>query len=243
MVLHRARDANILSPEMLVMTESVMRVSGMQVRDVMVPATLMIGVDEASSADAIYTVVVESGHSRFPVMSGQEVKGILLAKDLLLYADQKKASFRMADILRPAFFVPQSKRLDILLRDFRVKRNHLAIVLDEYSHVAGLVTIEDVLEEIVGEIEDEYDTDSADDIRKRGENIFLVRGRTPIADFNEFFASGFAEDEFDTIGGLVLKSFGHFPKRGESTKMGDWRFRVLHCDSRRIHLLEVKKKI
>lgn len=241
-LLQAATRSDILSPEMLGMIESVMRVSLMQVRDVMVPASTMVVVDCQNTLDMVLSVVVESGHSRFPVRDGQEVKGILLAKDLLEYTESaKKASFRVQDVLRPAFFVPQSKRLDVLLRDFRARRNHLAMVVDEYGQVAGLITIEDVLEQIVGEIEDEYDTDSEDNIRKRGDHHFLVRAVTPINDFNRFFGTDFPDAEFDTVGGLVLKALGHFPKRGESVTIDSHDFRVLHADSRRIRLLEVKK--
>ena len=170
-------------------------------------------------------------------------RSILLAKDLLKYYFSKETgSFDMAEVMRPAVFVPQSKRLDILLREFRVNRNHIAIVLDEYGHVAGLVTIEDVLEQIVGEIEDEYDIDEADYIKKHEDGNYSLKASTPIEDFNEYFHTKFNTDEFDTIGGLLLKGFGHLPKRGESIKMGHYRFKVLHSDNRRIHLIELKKE-
>jgi len=240
-VLAQATERGILSPDIFKMIESVLRVSGMQVRDVMVPASQMMVVERSSTLEAILPVITESGHSRFPVMSGQEVSGILLAKDLLAYGPGSEKAFDMTQIMRPAFFVPQSKRLDILLREFRIKRNHIAVVVDEYGHVAGLITIEDVLEEIVGEIEDEYDTDDDEDIRRRSENSWLVKGSTPISDFNTYFDETLREDEFDTVSGLVLKGFGHFPARSESVKIGKFRFKVLQSDSRRIHLLEVKR--
>ena len=242
-LLRLATDRGILSPDILKMIESVLRISGMQARDVMVAASQMIVISHDSTLETILPIIIESGHSRFPVMEGQEVAGILLAKDLLsYYSTAGHEPFQMKDVMRPAFFVPQSKRLDILLRDFRIKRNHIAVIVDEYGHVAGFITIEDVLEEIVGEIEDEYDTDEEDDIRKRADNIFLVRGTTPIPDFNEYFGTELRDNEFDTISGLVLKAFGHFPVRGETTRLGNFRFKVLHSDSRRIHMLEVKQQ-
>lgn len=240
-LLSKAADQDILSPDILKMIESVLRVSEMQVRDVMVATPLMIVVEENSDLETILPVIIESGHSRFPVMKGQEVTGILLAKDLLAFNLAHVHQFQMDQVMRPAFFVPQSKRLDILLREFRIKRNHIAVVVDEYGHVAGLVTIEDVLEEIVGEIEDEYDTDEEGDIRKRSDNVYLVKGSVPIADFNEYFNDHLRDDEFDTIGGLVLKAFGHFPARNDVIRMGQYRFKVRESDTRRIHLLEVKR--
>jgi len=241
-LLRQATDHGILSPDILKMIESVLRISGMQARDVMVAASQMIMIPHDSTLETILPIVIESGHSRFPVMEGQEVAGILLAKDLLTCRTAEPGAFKMQEVMRPAFFVPQSKRLDILLRDFRIKRNHIAVVVDEYGHVAGFVTLEDVLEEIVGEIEDEYDTDEEDDIRKRAENVFFVRGTTPIQDFNAYFGTELRDDEFDTIGGLVLKAFGHFPARGETTRLGNFRIKVLQSDSRRLHMLEVKRQ-
>lgn len=240
-LLNDAAEGEIISPDILKMIQSVLRVSDIQVRDIMVAASQMIVFQENSSIETILPVVIESGHSRFPVMNNQEVVGILLAKDLLAYRTGNHEPFQMKDILRPAFYVPQSKRLDILLRDFRIKRNHIAAVVDEYGHVSGFVTIEDVLEEIVGEIEDEYDIDENDDIQKRAENIYFVKGSTSIQDFNNYFNAELEDDEFDTIGGLTLKAFGHFPARGETTRIGHFRFKVLQSDSRRIHMLEVRR--
>jgi magnesium and cobalt transporter len=162
---------------------------------------------------------------------------------LLKFAFVQDVEFNMQELLRPAVFVPQSKRLDILLKEFRVNRNHMAIVIDEYGHVGGLVTIEDVLEQIVGDIEDEYDIDEDDFIKKHSDGSYSVKAATPIDDFNKYFESTFSDEEFDTIGGLVLQGFGHLPVRGETLKIKNFRFKILHSDNRRIHLLEVKKVV
>lgn len=242
-VLRDAEERDILSAEMLRMIESVVQVSEMQVRQVMVPQSQMVVVDQHSTLEVLLPLMIESGHSRFPVMDNHDVVGILLAKDLLKYCEQgAQREFVMQDILRPATFVPHSKRLDILLREFRVNRNHMAIVIDEYGHVAGLVTIEDVLEQIVGEIEDEYDIDEDDDIKKHAEGYYIVKAATSIDDFNEYFNTEFNAAEFDTIGGVVLNGFGHLPKRGETLKIENYHFKVLHSDKRRLYLLEVSKE-
>jgi len=243
-VLRDAEERHLLSAEMLSMIESVIQVSEMQVREIMIPKAQMIAIDSDSKLDTILPAVIESGHSRFPVIddSGNDVIGIILAKDLLAYHFNTKADFDLSNFLRPAVFVPQSKRLDILLREFRINRNHMAIVIDEYGHVAGLVTIEDVLEQIVGDIEDEYDIDEDDYIKEHANNIFTVKAATPIENFNEYFNTEFSDEEFDTIGGLLLQGFGHLPKRGESVKIENFRFKVLHSDNRRIHLVEVSKE-
>lgn len=243
--LRDAEERGIMSADVLRMIESVLQVSEMQVRDVMIPKAQMVVLEEASELETILPIVIESGHSRFPVVdtSHNDISGILLAKDLLKYYFQKESlAFNMSDIIRQAVFVPQSKRLDILLREFRVNRNHIAIVIDEYGHVSGLVTIEDVLEQIVGDIEDEYDIDEEDEIRKHEDDTHIVKATTKIADFNVYFKTEFSDDEFDTIGGLVLQAFGHLPKRGETIKIENLRFKVLHSDNRRIHLLEVRRE-
>lgn len=238
-ILRDAEERNILSADMLSMIESVIQVSEMQVREVMVSKAQMVVIENDSPIEKIMPIVIESGHSRFPVIdhANDDVVGILLAKDLL----KIKTPFNITAILRPATFVPQSKRLDILLREFRVNRNHMAIVIDEYGHVAGLVTIEDVLEQIVGEIEDEYDIDEETDIKMHSDDTYTVKASTSIEDFNEFFHTRFSDEDFDTIGGIVLKELGHLPKRGETLTLDTLRFRVLHSDNRRIYLLEVKK--
>ena len=244
-VLRDAEERELLSAEMLSMIESVLQVSEMQVREVMIPQSQMIAISRDSTFEEIIPTVIESAHSRFPVMdsAGHDVIGILIAKDLLPYAFQKAADkFDITEILRPAVFIPQSKRLDILLKEFRVNRNHMAIVIDEYGHVGGLVTIEDVLEQIVGDIEDEFDIDEEDYIKKHTDGSYTVKAATPIDDFNEYFNTQFSDEEFDTIGGLVLKGFGHLPVRGESLKIESYHFKVLHSDNRRIHLLEITKE-
>jgi magnesium and cobalt transporter len=239
-ILRDAEERHLLSAEMLSMIESVLQVSEMQVREVMVPKSQMVEIEKDSTLDVILPLVIESGHSRFPVVEDNDIVGILLAKDLLKYYFRKEASnFEISKILRPTVFVPQSKRLDILLREFRINRNHIAIVLDEYGHVAGLVTIEDVLEQIVGDIEDEYDIDEDDYIKKHSDGLYTVKAATPIDDFNEYFNTEFSDEEFDTLGGLVTKGFGHLPKRGEHIKIEGFRFKILHSDNRRVHLLEV----
>lgn len=243
-VLRDAEERDVLSSEMLGMIERILQVSEMQVREVMVPKAQIVMIENNISLDQLLPIVIESGHSRFPVFdpSGGDIIGILLAKDILKYTyKQESEQFCMSDILRLPVFTPQSKRLDILLREFRVNHNHIAIVLDEYGHVAGLVTIEDVLEQIVGEIEDEYDIDEEDVyIKKHADETYIVKAQTPIEEFNDYFHASFSDDEFDTIGGVVLKQFGHLPKRGETVKMQQYRFKVLHSDNRRIYLLEVR---
>lgn len=240
-VLRDAEERDILSSEMLGMIESVVQVSEMQVREVMVPRSQLVVIERDSSLEELLPLVIESGHSRFPVIDSDDVVGVLLAKDLLKYVFSKEPrEFVMNEILRPVIFVPQSKRLDILLREFRVNRNHMAMVIDEYGHVAGLVTIEDVLEQIVGDIEDEYDVDEDDEIKALEDGAYTVKASTSIEDFNEYFHSDFSDHEFDTIGGLLLKQLGHLPKRGETIQVEKFRFKVLHSDNRRIHLVEVR---
>lgn len=243
-VLRDAEERDILSAELLSMIESVLQVSEMQVREVMIPKAQMIGVMYNASFEEILPQVIESAHSRFPVWneSGNDVVGIMMAKDLLKYCYAKNANeFDLKEILRTAVFVPESKRLDILLKEFRVNRNHMAIVIDEYGHVSGLVTIEDVLEQIVGDIEDEYDIDEESDIKKHDDETYTIKASTPIEEFNEYFNTNFSDEEFDTMGGIVLNSFGHLPKRGETITLQNYQFKVLHSDSRRIYLLEIVK--
>lgn len=243
-ILHDAEDREVISNDMLGMIERIIQVADMQTREVMVPKAQMVVIAEEATLEDILPIVIESGHSRFPVMdkSGNHILGILLAKDLLKFCFIKdKTHFNLKNLIRPAIFTPQSKRLDILLREFRINRNHIAVVLDEYSHLEGIVTIEDVLEQIVGEIEDEYDIDEQESqIKKHNSTTFVVKANTVIEEFNDYFKTNFRDDEFDTIGGLVLQAFGHLPKRGESVKFGDFRFKVLNADNRRIYLLEVK---
>ncbi len=224
------------------MIEGVLQVSEMQVRDIMIPRSQMVVVKRDASPEELLPLIVESGHSRFPVVgdSMDEVAGVLLAKDLLRYCtEQERATFSVREVLRPAVFIPESKRLNVLLREFRASRNHLAIVVDEYGGVAGMVTIEDVLEQIVGEIEDEHDIDEDSWIRKYSDINYTIKAVTPIEDFNEYFGTDFSDEEFDTIGGLVTHKLGRLPKRGESLILGNIAFQVLNADSRRIHMLKV----
>lgn len=245
-VLRDAEERDILSSEMLSMIESVVEVSEMQVREVMVPKAQMVVVGSDSTLESLLPLVIESGHSRFPIVddTGNDVIGILLAKDLLQYCYKKATiDFEIKNILRQAVFVPQSKRLDILLREFRVNRNHIAIVIDEYGHVAGLVTIEDVLEQIVGDIEDEYDVEEEEpNIKDHQDGTCTVKASTLIEDFNEHFKTNIDDEEFDTIGGIVLQELGHLPKRGEVVTIQGYRFKVLHSDNRRVYLLEVSRE-
>jgi len=214
----------------------------MTVRDIMIPRAQMDVVSIDDDPTEFLPLVLETKHSRFPVIgeNKDDVVGILLAKELLLYY-RNPASFDLKETLRPAVFVPESKRLNVLLRDFRANRNHIAIVVDEYGGVSGLVTIEDVLEQIVGDIEDEYDFDeSEDNVIAEANGRFRVKAQTEIADFNSHFGTDFADDEFDTVGGLVLQAFGRLPKRGETTTIGGLRFRVVRADSRRLYTLQVE---
>jgi magnesium and cobalt transporter len=220
----------------------VLEVSEMQVRDIMVPRSQMVVVNRDDRPETILPVVIESGHSRFPVIGEDrdEVVGILLAKDLLRYfAEGGAEHFDIKEVLRPVVFIPESKRLNVLLKEFRVSHHHMAIVVDEYGGVSGLVTIEDVLEQIVGDIGDEYDVDDELDIRKEGECQFTVRAQTPIEDFNAYFGTQFSDDEFDTIGGLAINLLGRLPRRGETFTLGGLEFRVLRADRRRLETLRV----
>ncbi|HET9670990.1 MAG TPA: transporter associated domain-containing protein [Casimicrobiaceae bacterium] len=235
---HRLIDADALS-----MIEGVLSVSETTVRDIMIPRAQMDCVSIDDSPPEFMPLIIETKHSRFPVIgeSKDDIVGILLAKELLNYYLDPEA-FNLRETLRPAVFVPESKRVNVLLREFRANRNHIAIVVDEYGGVSGLVTIEDVLEQIVGDIEDEYDFDeSEDNIIPEANGRFRIKAQTEIADFNAQFGTQYEDEEFDTIGGLVLKAFGRLPKRGEATTIGPFRFRVLRADSRRIHTLQAER--
>jgi magnesium and cobalt transporter len=218
----------------------------LQVRDVMVPRAGMVCLRREDPLASILPAVVESGHSRFPVFDGDrdDVVGILLAKDLLRAAGVAAgARFDMREYLRPAVFVPEAKRLNVLLKEFRVNRNHMALVVDEYGGVAGLVTIEDVIEQIVGDIDDEFDIEDDQNIRVDGERQFLVRGATRIDEFNEHFGTRLPESEFETVAGLVMQQLGRVPRRGESVTIDGWEFRVLRTDRRRIDSLRVSPAV
>jgi len=243
-LLRESETRNLLDHDALTMIEGAMQVSEMQVRDIMIPRVQMIVVKNDADPEDILATVIESGHSRFPVIGSDtdEISGILLAKDLLNYfSDHDNSEFNIKDMMRRAIYVPESKRLNVLLREFRSNRNHMAIVIDEYSGVAGLVTMEDVIEEIVGEIEDEHDIDDEDQIKPHGRNRYTVKALTPIEEFNDFFNTQLSDDEFDTIGGLALKAFGHVPKRGESIELEGFNVKVLRSDKRRIHLMRMNQ--
>lgn len=236
-----AAEESLIAPEALPMIEGVLETVDLQARDIMIPRAQMVIVEADWSLDRIVEVVTESGHSRFPVIeeSKDEVLGILLAKDLLRFSRSDAPDFDVAVLLRPAVFIPESKRVNVMLQEFRSGRNHIAIVVDEYGGVAGLVTIEDVIEQIVGDIDDEYDEYEGAMILKQDERRFLVQGLTPIEDFNEYFGARFSDDEFDTVGGLVAHHIGHMPRRGESVRIEGFQFNVQRADSRRVHMLQV----
>jgi magnesium and cobalt transporter len=241
-LLRDAEKRNLVDTQALAMIEGVLHVGEMHVRDIMVPRAQMVVIESDSQPEEFITSVTDSGHSRFPVIGGNrdEVEGIVLAKDLLeYYARSDRQEFDMDDAMRPAVFIPESKRLNVLLREFRENRNHMAIVVDEYGGISGLVTIEDVLEQIVGEIDDEHDTEEGSFIRRLKNGECMVKAITPIEDFNEYFKTDFSDEEFDTIGGVVIKGFGHLPSRGETTRTGGVTFKVLRADERRVHLLRV----
>lgn len=245
-ILRDATERGVIDRDSLDMIEGVFQVSEMKVRDIMVPRAQMDVVDKNDTPEKYLPAVIASGHSRFPMVDGDKdrVVGILLAKDLLRYFEldkKRRAQFNLHDMLRPAVFVPESKRLNVLLREFKANRNHMAIVVDEYGGVAGLVTIEDVLEQIVGEIADEYDIDEDTMIMPRENGEYVVKALTPLADFNEHFKTSFSDVSIDTIGGLVLTSLGHLPRRGERTRIDGLQFEVLRADSRRVHLLKVSR--
>ncbi len=241
-VLHHAQKRNLFDLDALAMIEGVVQVSDMQVRDIMVPRSHMVVLEEETSYEDMLPVIINSGHSRFPVIGDDrdEIVGILLAKDLLRYcSDESRKNFELKDILRSPVFVPESKRLNVLLKDFRTSQNHIAIVVDEYGGVAGLVTIEDVLEQIVGDIDDEHDVEDVGNIRRLGVNRYSVKALTDIEEFNEFFDSKFSDEEFDTLAGMIMKQLGHLPKRGESVMIDRFLFKVMSADSRRIKHVQV----
>ncbi|HSI22588.1 MAG TPA: transporter associated domain-containing protein [Methylophilaceae bacterium] len=240
-LLHSSYERNLLDADALSMIEGVLQVSEMQVRDIMIPRSQMDVIDITDPPEKFIPFVIETAHSRFPVIgeNKDDILGILLAKDLLRYYAGE--DFEVRDMLRPAVFIPESKRLNVLLKEFRGNRNHIAIVVDEYGGVAGMVTIEDVLEQIVGDIEDEYDYDETEDnIFRDASGRFRVKALTEITDFNEALGVEFSDEEFSTIGGLVVSKFGHLPKRAEQVVFDGFRFTVLRADSRRVHSLLVE---
>ena len=239
-ILRDSEHRNLLDPDALLMIEGALHVSELQVRDIMIPRVQMIVIENNAEPEDILSVVVESGHSRFPVVTdtNDEITGILLAKDLLHYFAEPEKEFDIKDMMRPAVFIPESKRLNVLLREFRTSRNHMAIVIDEYTGVAGLVTIEDVIEEIIGEIEDEHDFEEDEtNISSHENNRYTVRALTPIDVFNDYFDKDITDDEYDTVGGFVVNAFGHLPKRGESIELHGFNIKVIRADKRRVNLL------
>ncbi|MCY0966001.1 HlyC/CorC family transporter [Parathalassolituus penaei] len=245
-IVREAAERSIVDSETLNILEGALQVSEMQVRDIMIPRPQVVSIQIHETLQECLPRIIESAHSRFPVLGeNTEVLGIILAKDLLplLLLDTNESiqnSFSLQEILRPATFVPESKRLNVLLREFRSNRNHMAIVVDEFGGVAGLVTIEDVLEQIVGEIEDEHDYDEEDSLIKKVENdVFMVKALTPVEDFNEHFGARFSDDDFDTIGGIVVHHFGRMPECNECIHIDNWSFKVVNGTSRQINLLEV----
>ncbi len=244
-MLRLAARRHVIEPDAMDMIEGVFLVSEMQVRDIMVPRSQMVVLERDVSPEECLPIMNEHGYSRYPVISNDRdnVIGILLAKDLLRYFDQgQRERFVLKDTLREAIYIPESKRLNVLLSDFRSKRNHMAIVMNEYGGVAGLVTIEDVLEQIVGEIQDEYDYDEDESMIRKAREGHVVKALTPLDEFNSYFNTSLSRGDIETIGGLVTGAFGHLPVRGEEIDVGDFLFKVLHSDSRRVKLLRVERR-
>ncbi|MGM3174858.1 CNNM family magnesium/cobalt transport protein CorC [Dickeya lacustris] len=236
------RDSEQIDPEIRDMLEGVMDIAEQRVRDIMIPRSQMITLKHNQTLEECLDVIIESAHSRFPVISEDKdhIEGILMAKDLLPFMRSQSEPFSMDKVLRPAVVVPESKRVDRMLNEFRSLRYHMAIVIDEFGGVSGLVTIEDILELIVGEIEDEYDDEEDRDIRQLNRQTYTVRALTPIEDFNKTFGTRFSDDEVDTIGGLVMQAFGHLPARGETIDIDGYLFKVAMADSRRIIQVHIR---
>jgi magnesium and cobalt transporter len=240
--LRQAADSGLIDADALRMLEGVLGVAELQVRDIMVPRAQMVVVRRDDPPAKLLPVLVESGHSRFPVMDDDrdDIVGILLAKDVLrVFASGDADDFDIRECTRPAVVVPESKRVNVLLKEFRRNRNHMAIVIDEYGGVAGLVTIEDAIEQIVGDIDDEFDVDEEHDIRRESEGQYLVHGATPISSFNEFFGTDLSDEAFDTVAGLVMQKLGRMPRRGEVLQVGELELRVLRVDRRRVEAIKV----
>ncbi len=239
--LREAESNSIIEPDTVAMMEGALLVSDMQVRDIMIPRSEIVFIEEDSKPSKILSKIIESGHSRFPVFDEEHerIVGILLAKDLLSLAIDNADDFSIREIIRPAAFIPESKRLNVLLREFRAGRNHLAVVVDEYTSISGLVTIEDVIEQIVGEIDDEHDLLEEDNIRKHRHNRYSVKARTGLDEFNEHFGTDWKSDDYETIGGLVISQLGHLPRQGEELEYMHYSFRVLRADRRRVRLVRV----
>lgn len=240
--LRSVSQQHVIDAETLAIVEGALSVSQLHARDVMIPRSQVVMVSRDASTEETLKLIAETAHSRFPVIDDDrdDVIGILLAKDLLAgVISSGKLDFNLRELLRPAVFIPESKRLNVLLREFRARRNHMAIVVDEYGGVAGMITIENVLEQIVGEIDDEHDIDDDAAILQRNDNTYIVKALTSLEDFNEYFHSNWSDEDFDTVGGFVINQFGHLPERDEQITIGKFQFTVLRADSRRIHLLEM----
>jgi magnesium and cobalt transporter len=241
-ILREARANRLLDTDTLTMIEGVLQVNQLRVRDIMIPRVQMVVVPYDAELETILPLVTEFGHSRYPVIDGDRSKvvGILLAKDLLAQI-KKESSQLVSDIMRPAYVVPESKRLNVLLKELRTNGNHMAIVVDEYGQSAGLVSIEDVLEQIVGEIEDEHDDqDDESYIFRRSDREYTVKALTPMEEFDDYFQTKLATDEYDTVGGFLVSQLEHMPKKGESLTVDNMRFEVIRADTRRVHLVKLK---
>ncbi|MFA3792494.1 CNNM family magnesium/cobalt transport protein CorC [Aliiglaciecola sp. SL4] len=242
-IISDAEQREVIDPQTREMIEGVMGVNEMRVRDIMIPRAQMMTINVDESVEEFLPVMLESAHSRFPVINEDKdhIEGILLAKDLLAYAFIPGKEFHLKDVLRPAVIVPESKRVDVLLKEFRQERYHMAIVVDEYGGVSGLVTIEDILELIVGEIEDEHDIEEndSDDIRPLNTYTYSVKALTPIEDFNQFFETHYDVEQADTIGGIVLKAFGHMPMTEDEIEIDGLVFKITNSDKRRLLQLKV----
>ncbi len=242
-ILKEAQERRLLDADALSMIEGVLQVRDMRVRDIMIPRIQMVVVPKDAELETIFPLVMEAGHSRFPVIEDDRSKvvGILMVKDLLANT-LKDQTRKVEEIMRSVSVVPESKRLNVLLKEFRTERNHMAIVVDEYGMAAGLVTIEDVLEQIVGEIEDEHDADEEEYILQRSKKEFTLKALTPIEEFNEYFSANLDDEECDTIGGFIVKQLERLPKKGEKLEIGRFRFEVVRADNRRIYLIKLKLK-
>ncbi|MFT4845760.1 MAG: magnesium and cobalt transporter [Cellvibrionaceae bacterium] len=241
-IIREAASNQLLDQEAFGIIQGALGVSALQAREIMIPRSQMVTVNVTESPEEFLPKVIESGHSRFPVIgeNSDDIKGILLAKDLLPLILKGHKDFTLESVIRNATIIPESKRLNVLLREFRENRYHMALVIDEYGGISGLITIEDILEEIVGEISDETDDDNDDVfIRKVADDDYIIKALTPIEDFNTYFKKNFSDEEFDTVGGLIMQNFGHLPKRNEITELNGFSFRVLYSDNRQIHLLRL----
>lgn len=241
-ILNDAQDRDLINLETKQMITGVLDVSEMRVREIMIPRSQMVTIDINHSLDEFLPIILESGHSRFPVVNEDidHVDGILLAKDLLAFSfNSESHNFSLKEVIRPAIIVPESKKVEPLLKEFRSNRYHMAIVVDEYGGVSGVITIEDILEQIVGEIEDETDDEIEEEIKHLAGNVYLVKALTELGDFNDYFNCNFNDTNADTIGGIVLRQFNHMPQKGELFRSGNFEFKVLVADSRRMQMLQV----